>query len=88
MICCSSFVVEDEHDLWWLVWSGSVSVGPEVAGEANPGVESPATGWAQVGECRAWDAGHSRLSQFTFLLYFGGPALYASWLPQAIHFLS
>ena len=36
-----------------------------MAGEANPGVESPATGWAQVGGCGAWDAGNSRLSQFT-----------------------
>ena len=46
-----------------------------MAGEANPGVESPATGWAQVGGCGAWDAGNSRLSQFAFLLCFGGPAL-------------
>ena len=70
-------LVKDDHDFWWLVCSGSVLVGPEVAGEADLGRESPATGWAQVGGCGAWDAGNSRLSQFAFLLCFRlrGPVL-------------
>ena len=53
-----------------------VAVGPEMAGEANPGKESPSTGGAVVGRGCVAGAGGSGFSCFTFLLRLEGPACF------------
>ena len=53
-----------------------VAVGPEMAGEANPGKESPSTGGAVVGRGCVVGAGGSGFPCCTFLLRLEGPACF------------
>lgn len=58
--CCSSFVIEDDHDIKYVVTLDRL-VGKDMADEANLGEESSLTGWTKIGWRSVGDSGLSSL---------------------------